>query len=242
MLKIKEVAELAGISKRTLQYYDDIGLLCPNKSESGYRLYDSGHLNDLQQILFFRELGFPLKDISCLMGDSSFEHGDALKKHRRMLEKKQDRLGKMIATIDKTLKCIEGGYAMSDKEKFQGFDFESKDTNEKESRNKWGDEAVDETRDRIKGNEKEMSEGMNQIYRKLASIRHLSPESDEAQDAIGEWFSFLNRIGTYSLEAFEGLGEMYVEDERFTNNIDKFGKGLAAFMKDAMKVYAQSNK
>jgi DNA-binding transcriptional MerR regulator len=242
MLRIKEVAELAGISKRTLQYYDDIGLLCPFKTESGYRLYDRGHLDDLQQILFFRELGFPLKDISKLMGNPSFEHGDALKKHRKMLEKKQNRIGKIIATIDKTLKNIKGGCVMSDNEKFEGFDFSSNNSHEKEAREKWGDKSVDETKGRLKRNKKEMSKEMNDIYRKLATIRHLDPESDEAQRAIGEWFSFLNSIGSYSLDAFEGLGKMYVEDERFTNNIDKFGVGLAAFMKDAMKVYAKNNK
>lgn len=83
---------------------------------------------------------------------------------------------------------------------------------------------------------------MNNIYFSLAKVRHLSPESDEAQNEIKKWYDFLNRLGSYSLDAFEGLGQMYVDDERFKNNIDKFGDGLAVFMKDAMKVYASRNK
>ena len=87
-----------------------------------------------------------------------------------------------------------------------------------------------------------MSEEMNKIYWELSAIRHLAPESKEAQAAIGKWFDFLNRIGSYSLDAFEGLGKMYVEDERFKNNIDNFGEGLSIFMKDSMKIYAKNNK
>ena len=82
---------------------------------------------------------------------------------------------------------------------------------------------------------------MNRIYFNLAELRGTDPASEEAQAAIGDWYTFLNKIGNYSLEAFAGLGEMYVADERFTKNIDKFGEGLAVFMRDAMKVYAEEN-
>ena len=83
---------------------------------------------------------------------------------------------------------------------------------------------------------------MNRIYFNLANLRHLDPASDEAQAGIGEWFDFLNKMGNYSLEAFAGLGQMYVDDERFTKNIDQFGEGLAVFMRDAMGVYAGQGK
>ncbi|MNP64531.1 HTH-type transcriptional activator mta [compost metagenome] len=85
-------------------------------------------------------------------------------------------------------------------------------------------------------------EKFNEIYRNLATLRHLSPDSKEAQAAIKEWFVYLNTFGNYSLEAFKGLGQMYVEDVRFTKNIDQFGEGLAAFMRDAMAVYADTNR
>jgi hypothetical protein len=85
-------------------------------------------------------------------------------------------------------------------------------------------------------------EKFNDFFRSLAAIRHLSPESNEAQEGIKEWYQLLNKMGNYSLEAFKGLGQMYVDDERFTKNIDQFGEGLAIFMRDTMAVYADKNK
>ena len=131
---------------------------------------------------------------------------------------------------------------MSEKDKFKGFDFNEGNIYEDEVKKRWGSKAVEENKEKIKGRENEIGEEMNNIYFSLASIRHLSPESDEAQSEIKKWYDFLNKFGSYSLDAFEGLGQMYVDDERFKNNIDKFGDGLAVFMKDAMKVYAQKNK
>ena len=242
MLKIKETAKLAGISKRTLQHYDDIGLLKAERNEAGYRVYGSSQLDDLQQILFFRELGFPLKTIFGILRDPGFDHREALSSHRRLLEEKRKRIDRMIKTIDKTLESKERGIAMDDRERFEGFDFSSGNPHEEEARKRWGNASVEESKSKLKGNEKEMEEAINRIYRKLAELRHLPPDSPEAQSAIGEWYSLLNRIGTYSPEAFEGLGELYVSDERFTESIDRFGEGLARFMRDAMVSYARKNR
>ena len=134
MLKIKEVADLSGISKRTLHYYDDIGLLCPSKTSSGYRLYDSNNLEDLQQILFFRELGFSLKAIGQVMTSSSFNRKKALMNHKQLLKEKRDKIDIMMETIDKTLESMEGERSMSNKERFEGFNFSSKDPYQKEAR------------------------------------------------------------------------------------------------------------
>ena len=242
MLKVKQVAELAGISIRTLHHYDEIGLLEPSKTESGYRLYSSADLDNLQQILFFRELDFSLKEIKKIMNDTSFDSEQALRRHRKMLVEKSVQINKMIKTIDKTLKYRKGEINMSNKEKFTGFDFSKDNSYEKEARERWGDKVVNESNKNIKGREKQIADEMNEIYHELAKIRHLSPDSSEAQTAINKWYNFLNKIGDYSLEAFEGLGQIYVADERFTKNIDKFGDGLAKFMWDAMKVYARKNK
>lgn len=123
LLKVKEVAELVGISVRTLHHYDEIGLLKPDKTESGYRLYSQEHLDDLQQILFFRELGFPLKKIKEIMKEPSFDRENALKIHRKMLVEKSIQIHQMITTIDKTLQHKKGEINMTNKEKFAGFDF-----------------------------------------------------------------------------------------------------------------------
>jgi hypothetical protein len=134
---------------------------------------------------------------------------------------------------------------MSNKEIFEGFDF-SYNPYEKEARKLWGNSAVDESNAKIaklsKSEQKELAERFNAIYKNLAALRHLPADSKEAQAAIKEWYVFLNEIGNYSLEAFKNLGQMYVDDIRFTESIDQFGQGLAKFMRDTMAVYADTNK
>ena len=194
-MRVKEVADLVGISVRTLHHYDEIGLLTPDETtESGYRLYSNENLETLQQILFF-----------------------------------------------KTIQHTKGEIEMTNKEKFEGFDF-SHNPYEEEARERWGDTAVDKANEYSKGMSKEKQEEFNDIYRNLAALRHGSPDSKEAQSAIKVWYDYLQNFGHYSLDAFKGLGQMYVADERCTKNIDKFGEGLAQFMCDAMEVYADRKK
>lgn len=130
---------------------------------------------------------------------------------------------------------------MSNQEKFVGFDFNN-NPYEQEAREKWGDKAVDDANKKAQNMTALDQEKFNQIFRGLATIRNLSPDSKEVQERIGEWYHFLNKMGTYSFEAFKRLGQMYVNDERFTKNINKFGEGLAAFMCDAMAIYADNQK
>ncbi|MEI4801793.1 MerR family transcriptional regulator [Bacillus sp. NPDC077411] len=241
-MKVKEVADLVGISVRTLHHYDEIGLLTPEETtESGYRLYSDDNLETLQQILFFKELGFPLKKIKEIIDNPSFDRQEALVLHRKMLLEKRSRLDKVISTIDKTIQHSKGEIQMTNKEKFEGFDF-SQNPYEQEARERWGNEAVDKANKAASSMTKEKQEEYNAIYRKLAILRNDSPESEQAQEAIQEWYNYLQNFGHYSLDAFKGLGQMYVDDERFTKNIDQFGEGLAKFMQVAMAVYADRNK
>ncbi|MED1204122.1 MerR family transcriptional regulator [Heyndrickxia acidicola] len=242
-MKIKEVADLVGISVRALHHYDEIGLLVPDKiTEAGYRLYSERNLETLQQILFFRELGFPLKKIKEIINRPSFDRQKALEIQHGMLLEKRDRLDRMITTIEKTILNMKGEIHMSNKEKFEGFSF---DTNpyEQEARERWGDQAVDDVGPFSNEEKKELSNDMNQIYRELAGLRKKSPATNEAQGAIGKWYGFLNKhFGHYSYEAFKGLGQLYVQNSRFEQNIDQFGEGLAAFMAEAMAIFADNRK
>ncbi|KEZ52119.1 MerR family transcriptional regulator [Metabacillus indicus] len=241
-MKVKEVADLTGISVRTLHHYDEIGLLVPDEvTESGYRIYSSENLETLQQILFFKELGFPLKKINEIISSPTFDRKEALELHRRMLLEKRKRLDQMIETVEKTIQHTKGEIEMSQKEKFEGFDF-SHNPYEEEARKLYGDKAVDEANKKAAGMTQDMQERFNDLYRRLADVRHTAPDSKEAQEAIGEWYILLNEFGSYSLDAFKGLGQLYIDDERFTKNIDKFGEGLAVFMRDAMAVYADTRK
>lgn len=142
---------------------------------------------------------------------------------------------------------MKGEIQMSSKEKFEGFDF-CHHPYEEEARKRWGDKAVDKANAKVQNmteeEQKALSQEMESIYQKLAALRHHSPESEEAQEAIKEWYDILNSSfhHHYTFDAFKELGQLYAEDERFTKNIDQFGEGLAKFMRDAMAVFADKNK
>lgn len=235
-MKVKEVSHLTGVSVRTLHHYDAIGLLVPDDcTEAGYRIYSDENIATLQQILFFKELGFSLKKIKELLTSPTFNRREVFEMQREMLVEKRQQLDIMINTIDKTIQNERGERKMTNEERFEGFDFIT-NPYEEEAKARWGDQAVNKVNAQFTP---EIQEEMNRIYYKLAAIRHLAPDSGKAQAAIGEWFVLLNKIGSYSLDAFKGLGEMYVADERFTKNIDQFGDGLAAFMCEAMGRYGE---
>src|SRR5699024_9461038 len=122
----------------------------------------------------------------------------------------------------------KGAILMTNEERFKGFDF-TKNEYKQEAREKWGNEAVDNMNKKVMDNTS-MQNKMNERFRDLANIRHDDPSSDEAQKEIARWFNDLNHIGHYSLAAFQGLGEMYVADERFKENIDQLGAELVELM------------
>lgn len=123
-MQTKELAELTGVSVRTLHHYDKIGLLVPQKDNSnGYRIYSELDINKLQQILFFKALDFPLIKIKQILDDPSFDRSVAFALQRRLLEDKKQHIRTMIETLDQTLKNEKGEITMSNKEKFTGFDF-----------------------------------------------------------------------------------------------------------------------
>ncbi len=234
---------LSGISVRTLHHYDAIGLLRPEKvTNSGYRNYSDEDLSKLQQILFFKELGFPLKKIKEMFNDEEFNRLETLQTHQELLLQKREKLDLMLATIEKTIQKEKGGEKMANEEKFKGFDFRT-NPYEKEAREKYGDQKVDEANNKMENMTDEKQEEMNEIYRELAAIRDTDPTSVKAQQAIKKWYDFLqHNFSTYSPEAFQGLGMMYVADERFTKNIDQFGSGLAQFMSEAMNEFGERLK
>ena len=133
---IKEIADLAGVTTRTLHYYDEIGLLSPaGKADNGYRNYNQKSLLRLQQILFFRELGVPLKEIQFLMSRPDFSLLEAREQHRSALQARAERLDRLIDTVDQTIATVKGEWNMTAKDYFEGFD----ETHyEAEARERWG--------------------------------------------------------------------------------------------------------
>ncbi len=242
-MRTKELADIAGISVRTLHYYDTIGLLSPEiDRENGYRNYSDQDVSTLQQILFFRQLNFKLTQIKDILNSPKYHQTEALLEQKDIILKEQTRLNNILKLIDKTIQAERGEITMTNEEKFSGVDF-SHNPYEQEAREKWGDEKVEQANQNLKKmGAKEAEREFDEIYTQLADLRHLDPESDAAQQEIGKWYDFLNRVGEYTPEMFKNLGEMYTADERFTKNIDKYGDGLAEFMKEAMTVYYEQHK
>ncbi|SDJ10616.1 MerR family transcriptional regulator [Salimicrobium halophilum] len=242
-MKTKEVAEMAGVSVRTLHHYDSIGLLVPVRLPSGYRSYSDSDIQLLQQILFFRELGFSLDHIKDIVHDSSYDVTDALLYQRKLMEEEKNRVMVMIRKLDETIEDRKGERVMSNQDKFQGIDF-SHNPYEQEARENWGDAVVNESNRKMSGfDNEELKEKWERIFRELGAVKDQDPRSEEAQKRIGELYHFLNsHFGTYSPEAFRSLGEMYVSDERFTENIDQYGEGLSLFLRDGMAEWSWNHK
>ncbi len=242
---ISETAKLAGVSVRTLHYYHEIGLLPPSEvvPDTGYRYYDDLAMQKLQQVLFYRELDFPLKEIVKIMNASDYKKEDALKRQRELLKLKRKRLDKLIGLLDANLK---GDSTMS----FQEFDQkeidEAKKKYAKEVESRWGNtDAYAQSKEKTEKYQKEdwakIMKKSDEIMRKFSEHLGESPESDEVQSFVREWQQFITEsYYDCTKEILAGLGEMYVADERFTENIDKFGKGTASLMSEAIKVYCKN--
>ena len=243
MMTVNEVAKLAGVSVRTLHYYDEIGLLRPDgASEAGYRLYGGAAMERLQQVLFFREMGFPLSQIAAMLNAPNYNKNEALFNHRELLALKRERLDAIIALVDKALK---GEDTMSVKE----FDMkkidEAREKYAEEAKARWGGtdayrQSAERTAKYTKADWAEVSAQSGAIFEGFAALRGQEPASGEPQALVRRWKDFIS-AGFYDCtdEILAGLGEMYVADERFTKNIDAYGEGTAAFMHDAIRAYVK---
>lgn len=244
------LAKLAGISTRTLRYYDEFGLLPPARIRSnGYRIYGEKEVDRLQQILFYRELGLPLEEIRKILTSKDFDGQAALQGHLSALLAKRGQLDTLIANVEKTLGALEGGRSMKDSEKFEGFTQRMVDDNERlygaEARAKYGDEAVDRSNAKVRGMSKEQYERLERLTQEVnetlqAAFEQGDPAGPLAQKACDlhrQWLSFF--WDAYSKEAHAGLAQMYVDDPRFTAYYDKIAKGCAAFLRDAVAIYCQ---
>ncbi len=250
---VQRLAQLAGVSARTLRYYDEIGLLKPARiNSSGYRIYAQKEIERLQQILFYREMGVGLEKISDIVGSPDFSQVKALREHREQLLKKRKQLDVLIANVDKTLAWTKGGISMTDKEKFEGFKQQMLDDNEEkygqEIRTKYGDEQVNKSYQKIKNmTEEQFAEVEKLGARVLATLEAAFATGDPAgelaqqtADFHRQWLSYY--WDSYTKEAHAGVAQMYVDDERFTAYYDKIQPGAAAFLRDAVFIYTGVNK
>ena len=245
---INALAKLAGISVRTLHYYDEIKLISPRRiSSNGYRVYGADEVDSLQQILFYRELGLPLEEISRIMHASDYDDAAALSTHLSSLLAKRDRLDRVIANVAKTISARKGEITMSDKEKFEGFKKNLIDENEqkygKEIRASFGDQAVDDSNAKLMGltpdkytELEDLSLQINQTLKQ--AIEQGDPDGELAQkvsEMHAKWLCFYWK--DYSKEAHRGLAQAYVDDPRFRKYYDDIAPGCAEFLRDAITTY-----
>ncbi len=242
-MHIKEFAELTGVSVRTLHYYDEIKLLKPSfvDEQNGYRFYDERCLERMQEILFYRELDFPLKDIGEILSSHDYDKQKAMKEQKRLLTLKKERLERLITALDNAMKGEEFTMNVFDNSEFET----QRKQYAKEAREKWGDTAAyKEYSAKAYSTEKknEIIDGMNALMAEFAECKAsgTAPESNEAQVLVKKWQAYItDNYYTCTKEILAGLGAMYTADERFKANIDKYGKGTAEFMRAAILEYCR---
>ena len=245
---VQKLAALAGVSTRTLRYYDQLGILKPARiNSSGYRIYGRTEVDRLQQILFYRELGVSLEQIRELMQSHLFDGVSALKEHHAQLMEKRSQLDRLISNVERTLAAAEGSVEMSDKDKFEGFKKEMVNENERkygeEVRGMYGDETVDRSNKKVMGMTKEQHDRAQALEEEMLDtlVRAMetgNPFGELARKAVllhKEWLCLW--VDRYTPEYHAGLGRMYVEDERFRKHYDDRKAGASAFLRDAILAY-----
>ncbi len=251
MYKISEVAKLSGVSVRMLHHYDNIGLLIPSeKSDKNYRLYSDEDVKRLYQILIFKELEFSLKEIKNILDDENFDREKALRLQRELIVEKRKRMDNILNSIDEVIDNLEGDKAMSNKD-FKAFSYEEIKKHEEkykeETEKRYGKsnaykECNDKTGKYSKNDWENISKEADEIYKKLVGLMDRQLEDTEVQDLVDQWRNHISKnYYNCTIDIFRGLALMYVADERFTKNIDKYKDGLAQFLSDAMNVYCDNH-
>lgn len=250
MYKINEVSKLTGVSIRMLHHYDKIKLLEPSKrTDSNYRMYNDDDIARLYQILLFKELEFPLQEIKQILDDKDFNREEVLKAQRNLIFEKKQRLERILESIDDTIESL-GGNVMS-KDNFKAFGYEEvkkhQEKYKEETEKRYGKsdayrESQGKTSKYSKNDWENIMQEAGAIYEELYKLMDKDPSDEKVQELIQKWRNHITtNFYNCTIEIFRGLALMYVGDERFTKNIDKYGEGLAKFMSDAMNIYCDNN-
>jgi DNA-binding transcriptional MerR regulator len=246
---VNKLAKLSGVSSRTLRFYDEIGLLKPAfYSENQYRYYEEEQLLMLQQILFFRELDVPLEEIKRILNRPDFVIVDALRGQRAQLQARKRRLERLTKTIDTTIKHMneknEMHSQMEDGELYDAFKDPDVAQYQDEVKERWGNtDAYKQSMERVsKMTKKDMDElkkKSNEFMNKLGEVMAsgAAVDSDEMQTLVAAAYKGIQVFYDCSIEMFRGLGEMYVQDPRFTKTYDSVRPGLAVYYRDAIRVF-----
>lgn len=241
MKTVKEVSRVTGVSVRALHHYDTIGLLKPTRvTEAGYRLYDDTALRRLQTILLFRQLQFPLKEIRDILDSPGFDPMEALTQQIHLLELQRKHLDNLISHARKIQ--TTGVFSMD----FSTFDTTELDQYTAEAKARWGktkawQEYEQKTADQTAEQKQSTGDALMDIFARFGKIRHLSPESQEAQELVSSLQDFITRhYYTCTKPILQGLGQLYIAGDSMTENIDKAGgEGTARFAHDAIEIFCR---
>ncbi len=241
---VKGLAELAGVSVKTLHHYHKIGLLKPSgRSEKGYRYYTKDELIQLQQILFYKELDFTLNNIKEILNAPAFDILKALEYQKKALNKRAKRMEQLLKTLDKTIVSLKKNETMKDEELYKGFSKEQVEVYRKEVTERWGADELRETEEKIKAMGSKVYDDVQQqgeeINLLLASLMDLEPYAKQVQEAVALHHKYLNHFREVTPEGYLGLGKMYTEDERFSAYYEKYREGLTNFLYEAIKHYCK---
>ncbi len=247
MFTVKQLCKMAGVTPRTLHYYDQIGLLRPSQvGENGYRYYGEEALLRLQQILLYRQLDLPLEEIRRILDRPDFDVLRALESHKQELRKRMARMERLAATVDDTILHLKEKKPMSQKQFFAGFSEEQQAAYEKEAIEMYDPEVVKASNRKWKAypqaeKERILAEG-NAIYEAIVGAISKGPESPEAQAGVERWHRHQQYFWSPSDEQLLGLGELYNQDKRFKANFDKIDPRLAEFLRAAIQAYVARRK
>ncbi|WP_030177336.1 MerR family transcriptional regulator [Streptomyces sp. NRRL S-813] len=240
---VGQVAGFAGVTVRTLHHYDDVGLLVPGeRSHAGHRRYSDADLDRLQQILFYRELGFPLEEVAALLDDPAADPRAHLRRQHELLTARIEKLQKMAAAVEHAMEARKMGINLTPEEKFEVFGDHDPDQYADEVEERWGDtEAYRQSRQRTAGYTKQdwkrVTDELNAIHHRMGDLlaQGVPADSEAAMDVAEEHRLFITRsYYDCAHQMHTCLGEMYVSDPRFTATYEEIRPGLAAYMRDAI--------
>ena len=241
---VKQLAKLAGISVRTLHYYDEIGLLRPSQlGDNGYRYYNDQAVLRLQQILFYREIDLELIQIKAILDRPDFDILTALHSHRAALEDKIGHLNHLIATVDRTIKHLGGEIEMSKKQLFKGFSPKKQEHYERIARLQYGPDIVNESAKLWKSYSEKQKNAIfvegDHLYSDLVDALNaqMAPSSAEVQAILVRWHEHLRYFYEPKIEILRGLGDLYHDDPEFAANFQKFHPDLPKFLQEAIALY-----
>jgi DNA-binding transcriptional MerR regulator len=247
MFTVKQIAHMAGITPRTLHYYDEIGLLKPSRvGDNGYRYYGEEAMLRLQQILLYRELELPLEEIRQIMTSREYDTLSALEIHREELHKRIHQMERLIKTVDRTILHLKGKHTMSEKQFFEGFSEEQQAEYEKEAMQMYDPETVRASNARWRSysaaEKQRIGEEGNTAYAALLDSMPKGPGSPEAQAGVELWRKHMEYFWVPNDEQLLGLTDLYNEDPRFKKNYDRIDPQLAGFIREAVKIYVENRK